>query len=480
MTIATDNGSSDKPSFLFRIILLVGPAFVVALMVSMNSAILDYKDEPISPQDFGELIAKQQATLKELSTTHSNQETKIEVLIANNSKKEGKIADLTTKVEDVATLLESEIKSLQGSLNELEQDFKQVLGAERRIKQTNQKFAPVMTKLNGVEASVQSVVKQISNLRAAGGNMDDTAMMNSRAQPAKLSTNTTQSTNITQLPLGPDPFVPSNGIDLCADPNNFRNNSGVFAIVAGIEHTGTTMAASLLQNAPNLYGAFECGLLMVRSPKEFRPCKRRKTNYNCVHQTFYDLMSMSTKGHGWGISEAQREQMINIPKCHAEQYAMLRSFSPYFQPSTINEGSWLVDKTPMYYRKLLSVMEQTPGVPVILTQRYNLDILDSYAKRGIATKYARKALKEFHQNKEACETVFPDRLFVLDFNKFGEQPHTVMAEMFAFLGLQWDPSYLSNERFNAKGEPFGRQRSPPFNLTRLNCKDCVGSNPYTG
>jgi len=172
MTIATDNGSSDKPSFLFRIILLVGPAFVVALMVSMNSAILDYKDEPISPQDFGELIAKQQATLKELSTTHSNQETKIEVLIANNSKKEGKIADLTTKVEDVATLLESEIKSLQGSLNELEQDFKQVLGAERLIKQTNKKFAPVMTKVQGVEASVKSVVKQISNLRAGSGNID--------------------------------------------------------------------------------------------------------------------------------------------------------------------------------------------------------------------------------------------------------------------------------------------------------------------
>ena len=189
MTIATNNGSSGKPSFLFRIILLVASSFGVALLVSTNSALLDYKDEPTSPKDFGEsnprqLIAKQEAILKELSTTHSNQDTKIEVLIANNTKKEGKIADLTTKVEDMATLLESELKSLQGSLHELEQDFKQVLGAERRIKQTNKKFAPVVTKLNGVEASVKSVVKQISNLRAGGGNFDNTAMMDSSAQPA--------------------------------------------------------------------------------------------------------------------------------------------------------------------------------------------------------------------------------------------------------------------------------------------------------
>ena len=211
MTIATKNGGSGKPSFLgyfFRIIVLVGSAFGVALMVSMHSAtlkaLLDHKDEPISPEDFAEsprqLIAKQTTKIEELSTKNSNQETKIEVLIAKNTKQEGKIADLTIKVEDMATLLESELKSLQGSLHELEQDFKQVLGAERRIKQTNQKFAPVMTKLNGVEASVKSVVKQISNLRAAGGNIDNTAMMDSSAQPAKSYTNTTQSTNITQLP----------------------------------------------------------------------------------------------------------------------------------------------------------------------------------------------------------------------------------------------------------------------------------------
>ena len=281
------------------------------------------------------------------------------------------------------------------------------------------------------------------------------------------------------LKLGPDPFMPSSTANVCVDKksndnktDDFRKQSGLFVIIAGIEHTGTTMISSLLMNAPNLYSAFECGFLLADSPQEFQPPK--------VHPMFVEGLTAPNAHHWWGLPNDKAALITNHSTCFEQQYSLLRKHSPLFNATEINNSSWIVDKTPQYYRVLYEVMQKSPGVPVILTQRYDQDILDSYAKRGIWKKYARKALKEFHQNKEACETVFPDRLFVLDFNKFGEQPHTVMAEMFAFLGLQWDPSYLSNERFNAKGEPFGRQRSPPFNLTRLNCKDCVGSNPYTG
>ena len=85
----------------------------------------------------------------------------------------------------MAQLLEHEKASLKGSLKELERDFESTRKkAEELIEQTNQKFPPVMTKVQGVEASVNAVVKQISNLRAGGGNFDNTAMMDSSAQPA--------------------------------------------------------------------------------------------------------------------------------------------------------------------------------------------------------------------------------------------------------------------------------------------------------
>lgn len=41
-----------------------------------------------------------------------------------------------------------------------------------------------------------------------------------------------------------------------------------------------------------------------------------------------------------------------------------------------------------------------------------------------------------------------------------------MNELFEYLGLLWDPSYLTNNAFNEKGKLFGRDPVPSFNSTR--------------
>ena len=75
------------------------------------------------------------------------------------------------------------------------------------------------------------------------------------------------------LNVGTEPLVPETTY-LCSNNENyldydFRKKSGIFCIITGIEHSGTTMVSSLLMNAPNVYGAFELGLLLAPTPQQF-------------------------------------------------------------------------------------------------------------------------------------------------------------------------------------------------------------------
>ena len=160
------------------------------------------------------------------------------------------------------------------------------------------------------------------------------------------------------LKLGPDPYIPSATADVCVDKksnntkdDDFRKQSGLFVIIAGIEHTGTTMISSLLMNAPNLYSAFECGFLLADSPQEFQPPK--------VHPMFVEGLTAPNAHHWWGLPTEKAALITNHSTCFEQQYSLLRKHSPLFNATEINNSSWIVDKTPQYYRVLYEVMQKS-------------------------------------------------------------------------------------------------------------------------
>merc|ERR1712107_619483 len=101
------------------------------------------------------------------------------------------------------------------------------------------------------------------------------------------------------------------------------------------------------------------------------------------------------------------------------------------------EESWIIDKTPAYYHNLFSIMQRTPGVPVIVTKKEDKAVRHSLRKRGASHSEIERRLLNFHRELDLCRTNFPERLFVLDHTEFTRYPNKVMTDLFVFLGLKW-------------------------------------------
>ena len=194
-----------------------------------------------------------------------------------------------------------------------------------------------------------------------------------------------------------------------------------------------------------------------------------------VHPLFSNGITAPTTNHFWGLTENQREEMLEA-KCVAEQCNLLRKFSPTY--AALNT-SWLVDKTPAYYHNLFAIMQRTPNIPVIVTLKDDEDIRKSIQKRKVDAPNINKRLADFHRELELAKKYFPERLFILNYTSLIEDPNKNMDMLFSFLRLRWDPSYLTNHNFNQKGKLFGRPPSSGFNTTRAQCHDCI-TNPYGG
>ena len=118
-------------------------------------------------------------------------------------------------------------------------------------------------------------------------------------------------------------------------------------------------------------------------------------------------------------------------------------------------------------------MQRTPKVPVIITQKDDESVIRSLRRRGAGEVDIAQRLTIFHHQLELSKKHFPERLFIMNQTAFTEDPDAVMVDLFKFLGLRWDTSYLTNDAFNQKGDLLGRRpRMPGFNRTRSACKDC--------
>lgn len=225
-----------------------------------------------------------------------------------------------------------------------------------------------------------------------------------------------------------------------AAKKDFRSASGLFAIITGMERSGTTIVSALIMSAPNLYGGFECGLLEASEPSEFRQVS-----------PFFDWMTGPTAYERlWALTDEQRETLVGH-SCHAEQYIQLRKDSPLFQNNT---QSWIIDKTPRYIYNLLSIMDRTPGVPVIVTMKTQEQQIASWRKRSDMPDFdapaTRKLVRRVNRILLQAQAKYPGRIHVVNTTELMIHPGAEMNAAFDYLGLRWKRGYKTLDAFSAK------------------------------
>lgn len=233
--------------------------------------------------------------------------------------------------------------------------------------------------------------------------------------------------------------------------HDFRTASGLFGIVTGSEHSGTTIVSQLIMSAPDVYGGIECGMLLAPEPSKFT-----KNN------PFYRWMLKPVSDRMWGLNEAQRRSLLEST-CHAEMYARLRKHSGLYSHPP-NDHSLILDKTPRYVFDLVTIMDRTPGVPVVVTQKSRADQVKSLMKRRFNADSAKNWTAQAERGVRMAQEKYPDRLHVVNMTTFYLDTNVVMEKVFRFLGLSWRPEYLTMNALNSKSSK-GARDTLPFTST---------------
>ena len=105
---------------------------------------------------------------------------------------------------------------------------------------------------------------------------------------------------------------PSKSKEACSQRWARRERSPVVGIIAGAEHTGTTVMAWQIKNMPGVWSGFECGFLMGKRPADFAG-------------TYWAEMLESARGHPlqlWNVSADGMRRIIQA-ECHINMYEEL-------------------------------------------------------------------------------------------------------------------------------------------------------------
>jgi hypothetical protein len=211
---------------------------------------------------------------------------------------------------------------------------------------------------------------------------------------------------------------------------------GLRAIVTGLEHSGTTLTGSLLMNAPCVMGAFETGYLLASEPRYIEKINPwfswnyAKTNTLDIN---YRLMP-------------QDVELMKGTADFEEMYDLLRHRSYLFNELNDDEycarPTYMIDKTPLYVYPihLKSILEKTPGVPVIVTKKGYDDLEKSWRMRN--DTMTRKFYNETFDNVYRMMEEYPGRILIVHEEEMMRDPDVVMTGVFEHVGLVWKTEYL--------------------------------------
>ena len=259
---------------------------------------------------------------------------------------------------------------------------------------------------------------------------------NDTTKPIHAMSNLNNEATALALPLSDPPTLET----ICEkSKHSFKEASGLAVIVTGMERSGTTIVSRLIMSHPTLMGGFEGGVLLGSSPADFEH----------IHP-FYEWMTGPQ--YMWNLTSSQRNEMVHGSSCHAEMYHTLRQKSPLFSQGRqlSRHKMYLVDKTPRYVYTLPTIMERAPEIPVVVMERDYEELVEAWARRGVNETATQEKRNQFRYNLESAQTLYPDRIHVVNVTRFYQDPNQVMSEVFTFLNLTWNETYLGMEAYNAK------------------------------
>lgn len=224
--------------------------------------------------------------------------------------------------------------------------------------------------------------------------------------------------------------------------NKKVKSSNLAVIITGMEHSGTTFLANILNNSiPNAGGGFECGLLLSKySPKNFVRV-----------QPFYDWFCLPQDIGHWGFSKVQREHIISTNSWN-EAYSRLRdTYSEKHQFSI----DLVIDKTPAYCYNLKKVLNRTSEqIPVLVTIKNIYTLYFSFKKRNISFVCFSLVFLNFVNNLKIVNK--NQRVFLVEHYSLVNDPLSILTKIndrFPQLNLDLK---LSNNALNFSLNPLTR------------------------
>ena len=212
-------------------------------------------------------------------------------------------------------------------------------------------------------------------------------------------------------------------------------------IIAGREHSGTTICKRILSNSPSLVTGFECGVLSAPGGiKEF-------INYEPYFTNFM---------HDWGISFKNLKNIIELSMTFEEFYNSVRKASSVIvsrtkhqrlrrynkriygsRKNTWDESAKIIDKTPVYIEHLRSVVDKTENVPIIVMRKDPKNFVHSWVKRGHSVTSAINCFRSAYggENEEIINK--NDRIKLVQWEFFAQDIYSYVEEIFAFLGIPY-------------------------------------------
>ena len=195
----------------------------------------------------------------------------------------------------------------------------------------------------------------------------------------------------------------------------------------------------LLYNTPCVIGAFETGYLLAGEPKLIE---------NVQPWYRWNSASTNTLDLNYRLTPEDVEAMKKSTN-FLDMYHILRQRSYLFN-ELIDEDYCqkpydMIDKTPLYVHKVHfeSVLEKTPNVPVIVTQKGYEKLRKSWNKRNdtITTMF----YNETFDNVWLMKKKFPKRILIIQEEDLMKYPERVMLDVFQHVGLEWKDEYLQME-----------------------------------
>lgn len=211
----------------------------------------------------------------------------------------------------------------------------------------------------------------------------------------------------------------------------------LLCLVCGFERGGTTALSEVLRQAPGVEAGFEGGFLLAPEPSAFPAV-----------EPYYGMAL-----RGWDLALEDMEHICAAPGWPE----MYRRLAERFRPG---ESVRVFDKTPRYMEHLPEVLAKVPGVPAVVVVRDPRALFWSWLKRAgdrpsdwpqaYPSRY-RAYAAGYHAARSAG---LGERMLLVRHEDLSLRPEEEARRVFSFLGLEFDPAYVSfSPRFrNVRGE----------------------------